>query len=319
MRVEIPSEQRAMVALAIAGPSNRGKLLSSAVRIARRTGRQLYVCWWPQMYWCSYEGQHSGPWHEMPYQLTQYHDLGFAKEIDGAEAYRYGWLRKIAEAKTDAEKEAVARWDDNVIHDEEREERVIVVSGWRYLRFPSEPPLDFLGCNGNPWNEKAANIIGDILREGGHFVKPVGTEKPEPFATIGVQVRVEHDYCHKIPLENFARAAVEKMRTIPEASRVRGNSFLVCSDNMEAEQRVCDLIKQLDGSASVDRRYRVGDLWERMKKGEGLRDLLSLASCGYLVGSKGSSFSELAYALSGRVSSEPMVWVDVNGWSCEKV
>lgn len=313
--VRIPEGERALLAVAIAGPSNRGKLLASAARVAAATKRKLYICWWPQMYWCSYAGEHSGPWHEMPYKLRDYHDPRIHPdstevfEVSPDEAKRHHWLRDFDLAVGD-DKKKFDRWIDNVIRDAETDLPVVVVSGWKYLRFESEPDFDFLGDQGNPWTEQKADLVRQVMFYGSRFVLPKFSIEERQTYDIGVQVRVEHDYCHKIPLENFAKAAVEHGRTLEKPVR-----YLVASDNLAAEKVVCGMILAADPQADVSTRPRSEpDLWARMASGEGLRDLCALAKCDYLVASKGSSFSELAYALAG-ARRHCVAWVDVGGHS----
>lgn len=311
MFATIPTDERALVAYLIAGPGNRMKVLISAHRIAKLTSRKLYFAWHPQMYWCSYEGEHSGPWQQMPYKYQKHH-AGKIPEISPAEAYSYHWLAT----------EPRVRWIDEVIRPEEDDQRVIVVSGWKYLRFPGEPILDFIGDRGNPWSAEAVALLQVIEQEGrgcyqlseelrGRADIELLAESPSFTSagtrSIGLQVRYEHDYCHKIPEDLFLSAALAECTKAVEDGYIP--SVFVTSDN---EARELSIARKILGSGfHAFTRCRGGlGLWERIAAGEGLIDLDFLSRCDKVIGTKGSSFSELAW-LQGNRQLGGISWVDL--------
>jgi hypothetical protein len=179
---------------------------------------------------------------------------------------------------------------------------------FHFLRFDDEPPMDYLIHDKLSSAQKAlrAEILTflprlepapRLRRAVDAFAKANGVDRD----TVGIHIRRNHPYTRRVPLESF-------LAVIERALRGKRNGLL-STDSAEVEDLLRDRFKDRVVFYPKHDRFR----GVRSAVEDAIVDLFLLARVGHLVGSPGSSFSDLAWWLGGCIASNEYVHLRSSG------
>lgn len=273
--------ERCIVAAVFGGLSNRLKTIISAHRIARETGRVLYVHWAPELWWNADGHARTLPWP------GGWNDL-FAQPVKTISQ------RKIQQLWS-TPGNGLQEWEHHVIpRDDTRP--AILKTGWRWIRYEDEPDVDFLAP---PHVTEAQKAVARAMQPSMRLARPVPAiqERIDRFATeqgidqdwVGLHVRTQHYYCRRIGLDQYEALVDAVLDTAPTTR------FLLCCDNAEAERRLLARYDERMVAYPKDSH----DVVDGLKNGHAVVDMFLLARTGRLIGANGSTYNEFAWWLAG--------------------